>query len=79
MDSAGGDGGAVADIDVRKRTWVLVCSSLGGFLVTFMTSSVNVALPLIDAEFRVSAVMLSWIALIFILVSGAALLPAAAW
>jgi MFS family permease len=73
---AAGGSGAAGGTDVRKRTWVLACSSLGGFLVTFMTSSVNVALPLIDAEFSVSAVMLSWIALAFILVSGAALLPA---
>jgi len=55
---------------------VLICSSLGGFLVTFMTSVINVALPLIDADFHVSAVTLSWISLSYILVSGATLLPA---
>ncbi len=59
-----------------NRTWVLICSSLGGFLVTFMTSVINVALPLIDADFHVSAVTLSWISLSYILVSGATLLPA---
>ncbi len=57
-------------------TMVLVVSSMGGFLVTFMSSAVNIALPLIGEEFHVSAVTLSWISLSYILVSGATLLPA---
>jgi len=52
-----------------------VVATLGGFLVTFMASSVNIALPLIGAEFHASAVMLSWISMSMILVSGALLLP----
>ena len=59
-----------------NRTLVLVVASLGGFLVTFMMSAVNIALPLIEAEFNVSAVTLSWISLSYILVAGATLLPA---
>lgn len=58
------------------RTMVLVVATLGGFLVTFMMSAVNIALPLIEAEFKMSAVTLSWISLSYILVAGAALLPA---
>lgn len=57
------------------RGLVLWVSSLGGFLVTFMTSSVNIALPLIEAEFHVSAVTLSWISLSYILTAAATLLP----
>lgn len=57
------------------RGTILLVSSLGGFLVTFMTSSVNVALPLIEAEFGISAVTLSWISLSYILVAAALLLP----
>ncbi|MFH1833474.1 MAG: MFS transporter [bacterium] len=55
---------------------VLVVASLGGFLVTFMMSAVNIALPLIEEEFHVSAVTLSWMSLSYILVAGATLLPA---
>lgn len=55
---------------------VLVVASLGGFLVTFMASAINIALPLIQAEFQASAVTLSWISLSYILVAGATLLPA---
>jgi MFS family permease len=67
---------AVAGRLESSRVWFLATSSLGGFLVTFMGSSVNIALPLIEEEFHVSAVMLSWISLAYILVSGAVLLPA---
>ena len=59
-----------------NRTMVLVVATSGGFLVTFMMSAVNIALPLIEAEFHVSAVTLSWISLSYILVAGATLLPA---
>lgn len=60
----------------RRKGTVLVVSSLGGFLVTFMGSAINIALPLIGAEFKVSAVTLSWVSLAYVLVSGACLLPA---
>ncbi len=55
---------------------VLVVASLGGFVVTFMASSINIALPLMGADFHVSAVTLSWISLSFMLVSTVCLLPA---
>jgi MFS family permease len=61
-------------LDVN-RSMVLVVTTLGGFLVTFMTSSVNVALPLIGQEFHASAVILSWISLSYVLMSAATLLP----
>lgn len=54
---------------------ILFVATLGGFLVTFMASSVNIALPLIGEEFKASAVLLSWISVSMILVSGAILLP----
>jgi EmrB/QacA subfamily drug resistance transporter len=59
-----------------NRTMVLAVATLGGFLVTFMSSAINIALPLIETEFHVSAVTLSWISLSYILVAGATLLPA---
>lgn len=55
---------------------MLVVTTLGGFLITFMTSAVNVALPLIQTEFHASAVTLSWVSLAYILAAGAFLLPA---
>lgn len=58
------------------RTLVLAISTFGGFLVTFMASAVNIALPLIEEEFHVSAVTLSWISLAYTLMAGATLLPA---
>jgi MFS family permease len=57
------------------RKTVLFVATFGGFLVTFMSSAVNVALPQIGEEFAVSAVMLSWLSLSMILVSGAIILP----
>lgn len=40
-----------------------------------MMSSINIALPLIQAEFNVSAVVLGWMGLSFILATGAILMP----
>lgn len=54
---------------------ILVVSSLGGFLVTFMASSINIALPLIGKDFNVSAVTLSWISLAYMLMATVLLLP----
>jgi EmrB/QacA subfamily drug resistance transporter len=59
-----------------NRALILFVASLGGFLVSFMASAVNIALPLIGDEFKVSAVMLGWISLSYILVATALLLPA---
>ena len=59
-----------------NRTMILVVATLGGFLVTFLMSAVNIALPLIEEEFHVSAVILGWMSLSYILVAGATLLPA---
>lgn len=60
---------------VYNRSLILAISCMAGFLVSFMTSAVNIALPLIGEEFQASAVMLSWISLSYILVAAAVLLP----
>jgi EmrB/QacA subfamily drug resistance transporter len=57
------------------RGLVLFIASFGGFLVTFLSSGINVALPLIEEEFHVSAVTLSWVSASYILVAAAMLLP----
>lgn len=58
-----------------NRAMVLAVITFAGFLITFMTSAINVALPLIQEEFNISAVTLSWVSLSYILVAGATLLP----
>ncbi|MFH1833726.1 MAG: MFS transporter [bacterium] len=54
---------------------VLIVTTLAGFLATFMGSAINIALPLIESEFHVSAVTLGWIPLAYILAAGAVLMP----
>ncbi|MCP4347778.1 MAG: MFS transporter [Desulfobacterales bacterium] len=55
---------------------VLVIVAISLFMITFMYSSVNIALPTIQAEFSVNAVLLSWIANAYLLASGVMLVPA---
>ncbi len=47
----------------------------GAFVTPFMGSSINVALPAIAKEFRMDAVLLSWIATSFLLAAAAFLVP----
>ncbi len=60
----------------RTQNTILAVSTLTGFMVTFIASAINIALPLIQAEFGVSAVVLGWISLSYLLASVAVLLPA---
>jgi EmrB/QacA subfamily drug resistance transporter len=55
---------------------VLLVATTAGFLGTFMTSAVNIALPVIEEQWNVSAVTLSWISLSYILPAAAFLMPA---
>ncbi|MFH0915640.1 MAG: MFS transporter [bacterium] len=54
---------------------LLVAITLGGFLGAFTVSGTNIALPTIQSEFRASAVTLSWIPLVYVLATAAALMP----
>jgi MFS family permease len=54
---------------------ILFVASFGGFVVTFMSSGINVGLPIINQDFHVSPVFLNWISLSMVLVSAALLLP----
>ena len=53
--------------------WVV---SFSVFMFPFMISSVNIALPAIQADFSANAVLLSWIATAYLLASGVVLVPA---
>lgn len=70
------DKGASSSSTTRDRTVVLVVATMAGFLSAFMSSSVNIALPVIESEFRLSAVVLGWIPLAYIVTFGGALMPA---
>lgn len=54
---------------------ILIATSLGAFIVPFMTSSVNIALPSIGNEFALSSNLLNWIALSFTLSISIFVLP----
>jgi EmrB/QacA subfamily drug resistance transporter len=62
-------------LTAAQRSMILFSSSLGGFVVTLMTSGINVGLPDIGHEFSLSGVYLNWISLSMVLISAAVLLP----
>jgi len=53
------------------RRFLLISVSLTSFLMTFMASSVNIALPSIGKEFSMNAVSLSWVNSIYLLTIAA--------
>jgi MFS family permease len=60
----------------RDQAMLLTISTIAGFISTFMASAVNIALPVIGSEFHVTAVLLGWIPLAYIVTGGAGLMPA---
>jgi len=61
--------------DHSKKFSALIVASLSSFLTPFMVSSVNVALPAIEKEFRIDAVLLSWMATAYLLAAAICLVP----
>jgi EmrB/QacA subfamily drug resistance transporter len=53
----------------------LIIATLNSFITPFMGSSVNIALPAIEKEFKVDAVILSWIATAYLLAVAVSLVP----
>ncbi|MCE7698638.1 MAG: MFS transporter [Methanobacterium paludis] len=60
--------------DKTVRTSALFVVALGSFLIPFMGSSLNIALPLIQSDLNVNIILLSWIPTVFVLASAAFLL-----
>ncbi len=60
-------------MDYRRPA--LLVTTLGGFLIPFMGSSVNIALPTIGKEFSMDAILLSWLTLSFLLTVAMFLVP----
>ncbi len=63
----------MTDISVRKSA--LLVSVLASFLTPFMSSSINLALPSLSVEFKISAFLANWIPTIFLLTSAMFVLP----
>jgi len=63
------------DKEQTSKTSVLAVTAVTTFMGPFMVSSVNVALPAIQDEFSLDAVLLSWIANAYLLATGISLVP----
>lgn len=60
--------------DSRRRS-VLLVTTVGAFAAPFLGSSVNIAMPAIQASFSLTAVALSWVSLVYLLAVAASLVP----
>lgn len=61
--------------NIGLKDTVLITVVLGSFIIPFMGTSLNIALPSISIEFRLNAILLSWIPTAFILANAALILP----
>ena len=57
------------------KRFVLLIASLAGFITPFDGSAVNIALPVIGAEFHMDAIALSWVSTAYLLASAIFLVP----
>lgn len=57
------------------RRSVLLVATVASFLTPFMGSAVNIALPTMGDEFEMDAVLLSWVAIAYLLAAAMFLLP----
>ncbi len=62
-------------VDSTGKHVTLLVTTLGAFLTPYMSSAVNIALPVIGQEFGLSAVSLSWIATVYLLAAAIFLVP----
>ncbi|MBM3293927.1 MAG: MFS transporter [Candidatus Aminicenantes bacterium] len=58
-----------------NRKVVLLVATVAAFVAPFMSSSINIALPSIAQEFRMTAVTLGWVATAYLLAAAACLVP----
>jgi MFS family permease len=61
--------------DVANRKTALIVTTLGAFIIPFMGSSINIALPSIGKEFDMDALMLGWVTTSYLLTSAMFLIP----
>ncbi len=60
---------------MTERRIALIVATLGAFVTPFMASSFNIAIPSIGKEFSAGAVVLGWLATIYLLASAVFLIP----
>ncbi len=63
----------------QKQHSILGVVAMASFMATFLISSVNIALPAIEADFDLDAVTLSWVVTSFLLSTAMFLLPVGRW
>lgn len=61
--------------DKATKLTALIIASLSSFITPFMVSSINIALPAIEKEFKTDAVLLSWVATSYLLAAAVSLVP----
>lgn len=61
--------------DTTPNKIILAIAALSTFLVTFMGSSVNIALPSISNDLQIDAVMVNWVSTAYLLATATCLLP----
>ncbi|HOV72102.1 MAG TPA: MFS transporter [Dysgonamonadaceae bacterium] len=61
---------------VKENGWLLIAIVIGSFFNSFMSSSLNIAMPVINAEYRVGVAQVAWISKSFLLASAIGLLLA---
>lgn len=54
---------------------LIIITTLSSFMTSFMGSSINVALPVIGAEFKTGTILLSWLATAYIMTTAVLLVP----
>lgn len=59
--------------NIRKT--ILLIAVLTSFIIPFMVSSINVALPTIGREFKMDAILLNWVATAYIIASAIFTIP----
>jgi len=67
------DSGIMEPSSLKKSA--LIIATLNSFITPFMGSSINIALPAIEKELQVDAVLLSWIATAYLLAVAVSLVP----
>ena len=61
--------------DKKVKNTALLVVALGSFLIPFMGSSLNIALPIIQKDLAVNIIILGWIPTVFVLANAAFILP----
>jgi len=62
-------------VQTASKKMALLIATFASFLTPFMGSAINVALPSIGTEFKVDAIVLSWVATSYLLAAAVFLVP----